>query len=85
MLYARGDLRYMAIVAPSLHQMICDHIQEHKDYHNLTDKWGRRMFPNTKPARFETWEWCLETGVREAYDGQVLPAFHRKLASTRKV
>ena len=85
MLYARGDLRYLAIVYPAMHQMISEHQQEYDAYYKLTDKWGRRLFPNARPARFETWEWCLETGVREAYDGQVLPAFHRKLASTRKV
>ena len=81
MLYARGDLRYIAIVAPAMHQMICDHIQEYEDYRNSTDNQGRLIKPCAKPAHLETFEWCLDTGVREEYTGQVLPGWHRRLAS----
>jgi len=83
MLYARGDVRYIAIVAPSVHQMICDHLEECEDYRNCTDKQGRRMKPTPKPWFLETFEWCLETGMREEYTGQVLPAWHRRLGSRR--
>ena len=57
MLYARGDLRYIAIVAPSQYGWIREHLDlVHTEYQMA----GHKLTKPTFGVKSESWEWTIE-------------------------
>ncbi len=59
MLYARGDLRYIAIVAPAQYVWIREHLDLVGTEHQMA---GHKLAKPTFGVRGESWEWTIEEG-----------------------
>ena len=68
MLYSRGDVRYIAIVAPHQAVWIHEHLELVRKNFQVR---GVAVNMPSRSSRFDSWEWTIEEG-RDAlvWDGQ---------------